>query len=104
MASENHQEAFLMEIDLMIAIKGRGVCILGPIQYGTLKMGDTVQVSGMDKPSLVTTVTGFGGFPHHEPTFVLSAERNLGIVLKGVTLDQLEKGMVVTKFSSTSGE
>jgi len=104
MPTEKRDESFRMVIDECFAIRGRGICIAGRIDSGTLRRHDPIQISGMGKSVVSTTVAGFEGFIHDQDNWVAKAGDNCGILLKGLKLDQLEKGMLITKTGSNSGK
>ena len=86
---------FLMPIDDVFSIKGRGTVVTGRIERGQLKLNDPVEIVGlMDKP-LSTVATGIEMF--HKLLDTGNAGDNAGILLRGIDRDQVERGMVLCK-------
>lgn len=85
---------FLMPIDTVYVVPGRGCVVTGAVETGTLKIGDSVEIVGMTSaPPVVSTVTGV-------ETFNKTLERgeagdSLGALLRGVKADQLRRGQCV---------
>ncbi len=89
---------FLMPIEDVFSIKGRGTVVTGRIERGTLKLNDPVHIVGlMDKP-LPTVATGIEMF--HKQLDQGMAGDNAGILLRGIDRDQVERGMVLAKPNS----
>ncbi len=89
---------FLMPIEDVFSIKGRGTVVTGRIERGTLKLNDPVHIVGlMDKP-LPTVATGIEMF--HKQLDTGMAGDNAGILLRGIDRDQVERGMVLAKPNS----
>ena len=86
---------FLMPIEDVFSIKGRGTVMTGRIERGQLKLNDPVEIVGlMDKP-LATVATGIEMF--HKLLETGNAGDNAGILLRGIDRDQVERGMVLCK-------
>ena len=89
------QKDFLMPIEDVFSIKGRGTVVTGRIERGTLKLNDPVEIVGlMDKP-LPTVATGIEMF--HKQLDQGMAGDNAGILLRGIDREQVERGMVLAK-------
>ena len=89
------QKDFLMPIEDVFSIKGRGTVVTGRIERGTLKLNDPVEIVGlMDKP-LPTVATGIDMF--HKQLDQGMAGDNAGILLRGIDREQVERGMVLAK-------
>ncbi|HZK17613.1 MAG TPA: elongation factor Tu [Anaerolineaceae bacterium] len=89
---------FLMPIEDVFSIKGRGTVVTGRIERGTLKLNDPVHIVGlMDKP-LPTVATGIEMF--HKQLDRGQAGDNAGILLRGIDREQVERGMVLAKPNS----
>jgi elongation factor Tu len=87
---------FLMPIEDVFSIKGRGTVGTGRIERGQVKIGDTVQILGMHAPpDLKTVVTGVEMFNKTLDSGI--AGDNVGLLLRGVEKDQLERGQVLAK-------
>ena len=92
------EKDFLMPIEDVFSIKGRGTVVTGRIERGTLKLNDPVHIVGlMDKP-LPTVATGIEMF--HKQLDTGMAGDNAGILLRGIDRDQVERGMVLCKPNS----
>ncbi|MFN0206445.1 MAG: elongation factor Tu [Planctomycetota bacterium] len=89
------EKPFLMSIEDVFSIKGRGTVGTGRIERGKCKVGDPAEVIGFTKESLKTTVTGIEMFQKTLDEGM--AGDNVGILLRGIEKEQLERGMVVAK-------
>lgn len=88
---------FLMSIEDVFSITGRGTVATGRIERGIVKVGDTVEIVGVNSTK-TTTVTGIEMFQKTlEEGF---AGDNVGILLRGVTRNDIERGMVLAKVKS----
>jgi elongation factor Tu len=86
------EEPFLMPIENVLAITGRGTVVTGAVERGSLRVGDPVEVVGLG-PTLSSVATGL-------ETFGKSLERaeagdNAAVLLRGVKRDQVQRGQVV---------
>jgi elongation factor Tu len=84
---------FLMQIEDVFSIKGRGTVGTGRIERGKVKVGENVDVIGFSKEVRKTVVTGVEMF--NKTLDDGQAGDNVGILLRGVEKDELERGMVV---------
>ena len=85
---------FLMPIEDVFSIKGRGTVGTGKIERGIIKVGDAVEIVGFDK-NKNSTVTGVEMF--QKTLDQGQAGDNVGILLRGVEKNDLERGQVVCK-------
>lgn len=86
---------FIMPVEDVFSITGRGTVATGRVERGTVKVGDTVQIVGLtDKPSDVV-VTGVEMF--RKQLDLAEAGDNIGALLRGVTRDDIERGQVLAK-------
>ncbi|MEV0730011.1 MULTISPECIES: elongation factor Tu [Polymorphospora] len=85
-------EPFLMPIENVLTISGRGTVVTGAIERGTLRVGDAVEVVGLG-PTLSTVATGLETFGRSLP--VAEAGDNAAVLLRGVKRDQVQRGQVV---------
>ncbi len=83
---------FLMPIEDVFSIKGRGTVGTGRIERGMCKVGDTVEIVGL-KPNKTTVVTGIEAF--NKTLDSGQAGENVGVLLRGVEKDDLERGQVL---------
>jgi elongation factor Tu len=85
---------FLMPIEDVFSITGRGTVATGRIERGVIKVGEKVEIVGlMDKP-LETTVTGVEMF--RKLLDRGEAGDNAGLLLRGIDKDEIRRGMVIT--------
>ncbi|MDD7732281.1 MAG: elongation factor Tu [Firmicutes bacterium] len=84
---------FLMPVEDVMTISGRGTVTTGRVERGTIKVGDTVEIVGLtDKPRDVV-VTGLEMF--HKSLDQSVAGDNIGALLRGVQRDEVERGQVL---------
>ncbi|MBW7903996.1 MAG: elongation factor Tu [Phycisphaerae bacterium] len=87
---------FLMPIEDVFSIKGRGTVGTGRIERGQVKVGDTVEILGMHaKADMKTVVTGVEMFNKTLDSGI--AGDNVGLLLRGVEKNDLERGQVLAK-------
>ncbi len=84
---------FLMPIEDVFSITGRGTVVTGRIERGRIKVGDEVEVIGLGNKPIKTTVTGVEMF--RKPLEEGVAGDNVGLLLRGVQKDEVERGQVV---------
>jgi elongation factor Tu len=85
-------EPFLMPIENVLTISGRGTVVTGAVERGTLKAGDAVDVVGLG-PTLSTVATGLETFGRSRAE--AEAGDNAAILLRGVKRDQVQRGQVL---------
>jgi elongation factor Tu len=88
------EKPFLMPIEDIFSIKGRGTVVTGRIERGIVKVNDTIEVVGI-KPTQTTVVTGVEMF--RKLLDEGQAGDNVGILLRGIEKDQVERGQVLAK-------
>jgi len=86
---------FLMPVEDVFSIKGRGTVVTGRVERGTLQKGEEVEIIGLRDESMKTVVTGIEMF--HQELDQAQAGDNAGILLRGITREQVERGMVLAK-------
>ena len=86
--------AFLMPVEDVFSISGRGTVVTGRIERGIIKVGDTVEVVGI-RPTTSTTVTGVEMF--RKLLDQGQAGDNVGLLLRGTKRDEVERGQVLCK-------
>lgn len=90
---------FLMPVEDVFSIKGRGTVGTGRIERGTVRVGDEVEIIGIhDKKNWKTIVTGVEMFNKTLDSGI--AGDNVGLLLRGVEKKDLERGMVLAKAGS----
>lgn len=85
---------FLMPIEDIFSISGRGTVVTGRVEKGIVKVGDTVELVGI-KPTQTTTVTGVEMF--RKELDEGEAGDNVGVLLRGTAKEDVERGMVLAK-------
>ncbi|MDR2557559.1 MAG: elongation factor Tu [Mycoplasmataceae bacterium] len=85
---------FLMPIEDIFTITGRGTVVTGRVERGTVKLNETVEIVGF-KPSKTTVVTGIEMFRKELESAI--AGDNAGILLRGVEKSDVERGQVLAK-------
>ena len=85
---------FLMPIEDVFTITGRGTVVTGRVERGTLKINTEVEIVGI-RPIQKTTVTGIETF--HKQMDEAEAGDNTGLLLRGIKRDEVERGQVVVK-------
>ena len=86
---------FLMPIEDVFSIKGRGTVGTGRVERGIVKVGDEVEIVGLRPETRKTVVTGVEMF--HKTLDQGQAGDNIGVLLRGIEKDDLERGMVLAK-------
>jgi len=84
---------FMMPIEDVFSIKGRGTVVTGRIERGKIKTGDAVDIVGLRDKSLSSVVTGVEMF--HKTLDEGQAGDNAGLLLRGIERTDVERGMVV---------
>ncbi len=90
---------FLMSIEDVFTITGRGTVVTGRVERGTLKLNEEVEIVGL-KPTQKTVVTGIEMFKKQLDQ--AEAGDNAGVLLRGITRDQVERGQVLVKPGSVT--
>jgi elongation factor Tu len=83
---------FLMPIEDVFSISGRGTVVTGRLERGTLKLGDTIEIVGI-RDTQTTTVTGIEMF--HKEMDMSEAGDNCGVLLRGTKKEEVERGQVL---------
>jgi elongation factor Tu len=86
---------FLMPIEDVFTITGRGTVVTGRVEQGTLKLGDEVEIVGIDPKTSKTVVTGIEMF--RKMLDEAQAGDNAGILLRGTKKDEVQRGQVLCK-------
>ncbi len=84
---------FMMPIEDVFSIKGRGTVVTGRIERGRIKVGDAVEIVGLREKSMNSVVTGVEMF--HKSLDEGIAGDNCGLLLRGIDRTDVERGMVV---------
>ncbi|NEA34040.1 elongation factor Tu [Streptomyces sp. SID13031] len=91
---------FLMPVEDVFTITGRGTVITGRIERGVVKVNETVDLIGIRAEKQTTTVTGIEMFRKLLDTG--EAGENVGLLLRGTKREDVERGMVVIKPGTTT--
>ena len=85
---------FIMPVEDVFSISGRGTVATGRVERGTVKMADEVEIVGL-KETKKTTITGIEMF--HKMMDAAEAGDNIGALLRGIAKNEVEKGQVLAK-------
>jgi elongation factor Tu len=86
---------FMMSVEDVFSIKGRGTVVTGRIDRGVVKVGDPAEIVGLKEKSTNTVVTGVEMF--HKQLDEGMAGDNVGLLLRGIERDDVERGQVIAK-------
>jgi elongation factor Tu len=86
---------FMMSVEDVFSIKGRGTVVTGRVDRGKVKTGDPVDIVGLQEEMLSSVVTGVEMF--HKILDDGQAGDNLGLLLRGIDREEVERGMVIAK-------
>jgi len=90
-----NEKPFLMPIEDVFTITGRGTVVTGRVERGTLKVNEEVEVVGIREKAIKTTVTGVEMF--RKLLDFCQAGDNVGLLLRGTKREDVERGQVVVK-------
>ena len=85
---------FMMPVEDVFSIKGRGTVVTGRVERGSIKVGDNIEIVGL-RETRQTTVTGLEMF--HKVLDSADAGDNAGALLRGIERDDVTRGMVLAK-------
>ena len=88
------EKPFLMSIEDVFTITGRGTVVTGRVERGQLKLNDEVEIVGI-KPTKKTVVTGIEMF--RKQLDYAEAGDNAGVLLRGIAREEVERGQVLAK-------
>ena len=86
---------FLLPVEDVFSISGRGTVSTGRVERGTVKMADTVEIVGLTDEKRQTVITGIEMF--HKLMDSAEAGDNVGLLLRGVQKNEIERGQVLCK-------
>jgi elongation factor Tu len=86
---------FLMPVEDVFSIKGRGTVVTGRVERGSLQKGQEIEIIGLREESRKSVVTGIEMF--HKELDSAQAGDNAGILLRGIEREDVERGMVLAK-------
>ena len=87
-------QPFLMPVEDVMTITGRGTVVTGRVERGTVKIGDTVEIVGLHE-TRSTVITGVEMF--RKEMDLAEAGDNVGVLLRGVQRKEVERGQVLAK-------
>ena len=90
---------FLLAIEDVMTISGRGTVVTGRVERGTAKLGDEVEIVGI-KETQKTVITGLESF--RKTCDFVQAGDNVGVLLRGINRDQVQRGQVLAKPGSVT--
>ena len=93
--ARNDDMPFLMPVEDVFSISGRGTVATGRVERGTVKVGDVVEIVGLSTEKKSTTITGVEMF--HKLLDFAEAGDNIGALLRGVAKNEIERGQVLCK-------
>jgi elongation factor Tu len=94
------EKPFLMPVEDVFTITGRGTVVTGRAERGVLKPNEEVEIVGLKEKSIKTTVTAIEMF--RKTLDDARAGENVGLLLRGVKREDVERGMVVIKPGTTT--
>ena len=86
---------FLMPVEDVFSISGRGTVATGRVERGVIKMADTIEIVGLSDEKKTTVVTGIEMF--HKLMDDAQAGDNIGVLLRGIQKNEIERGQVLCK-------
>jgi elongation factor Tu len=94
------QKPLLMPVEEVATIKGRGTLVTGRVERGTIKVGDSVELVGIAPDARRTIVIGLE-MGHKKLTVAVSGD-TIGVLLKGVSEDEVSRGQVLAQPGTAS--
>jgi elongation factor Tu len=92
------EKPFMMPVEDVFSIKGRGTVVTGRVDRGVIKTGDAVEIVGLREKSMSSVCTGVEMF--HKTLDTGMAGDNCGLLLRGIERTDVERGMVIAKAGS----
>ncbi len=86
---------FMMSVEDVFSIKGRGTVVTGRVDRGQVKVGEQIEIVGLREKNMNSVVTGVEMF--HKTLDAGLAGDNLGLLLRGIERTDVERGMVIAK-------
>ena len=96
----DNDQPFLMPVEDVMTISGRGTVATGRVERGTLKVGDTVEIVGLEEKTSQAVVTGVEMF--HKSLEQAESGDNVGVLLRGVQRNEISRGQVLAKPGSVN--
>ncbi len=98
--ARNEDSPFLMPVEDVFSISGRGTVATGRVERGVIKLNETVEIIGLTEERKQTVVTGIEMF--HKQMDNAQAGDNIGALLRGVQKNEIERGQVLCKVGSVN--
>ncbi len=95
MPPREEDKPFLMSVEDVFSIEGRGTVATGRVERGLAKVGDKVEILGLRKDKIETTITGLEMFQKTLDKAI--AGDNVGALLRGIERNGIERGQVIAK-------
>jgi len=93
--ARNEDSPFLMPVEDVFSISGRGTVATGRVERGVVKMAETVEIVGLSDEKKTTVITGIEMF--HKMMDMAEAGDNIGALLRGIQKNEIERGQVLCK-------
>ena len=93
--ARNEDSPFLMPVEDVFSISGRGTVATGRVERGVVKMAETVEIVGLSEEKKQTVITGIEMF--HKMMDYAEAGDNIGALLRGIQKNEIERGQVLCK-------
>ena len=93
--ARNEDSPFLMPVEDVFSISGRGTVATGRVERGVVKMAETVEIVGLSDEKKQTVITGIEMF--HKLMDQAEAGDNIGALLRGIQKNEIERGQVLCK-------
>ena len=93
--ARNEDSPFLMPVEDVFSISGRGTVATGRVERGVVKMAETIEIVGLSEEKKQTVITGIEMF--HKMMDQAEAGDNIGALLRGIQKNEIERGQVLCK-------
>ena len=93
--ARNEDSPFLMPVEDVFSISGRGTVATGRVERGVVKMAETIEIVGLSEEKKQTVITGIEMF--HKMMDYAEAGDNIGALLRGIQKNEIERGQVLCK-------
>ena len=93
--ARNEDSPFLMPVEDVFSISGRGTVATGRVERGVVKMAETIEIVGLSEEKKQTVITGIEMF--HKMMDAAEAGDNIGALLRGIQKNEIERGQVLCK-------